>query len=81
VRDREWPYCSVRHAVRIRDYLASRYDFTRPLAVEDISDDVQRMLRKWQVHVTHPRYLGLFNPSVTQASVVGDTLTSVRLAS
>jgi glutamate/tyrosine decarboxylase-like PLP-dependent enzyme len=35
------------------------------------------MLRKWQVHVTHPRYFGLFNPSVTVASVVADFLTAM----
>ena len=35
------------------------------------------MLRKWQVHVTHPRYFGLFNPSVTVASVVADLLVAM----
>src|SRR5262245_32448591 len=51
----------------IRSYLASRYDFKKPLALDEVSADVERMLRKWQVQVTHPRYLGLFNPSVTRA--------------
>src|ERR1700679_3155955 len=35
------------------------------------------MLRTWQVQVTHPRYFGLFNPSVTFASVVADTLVAM----
>jgi glutamate/tyrosine decarboxylase-like PLP-dependent enzyme len=35
------------------------------------------MLRKWQVHVTHPRYFGLFNPSVTVASVLADLLVAM----
>jgi glutamate/tyrosine decarboxylase-like PLP-dependent enzyme len=35
------------------------------------------MLRTWQVQVTHPRYFGLFNPSVTLASVVADTLVAM----
>src|SRR5438876_396222 len=61
----------------IRDYLASRYDFTKPLALDDVIADVERMLRTWQVQVTHPRYFGLFNPSVTLASVVGDTLVAM----
>ena len=39
--------------------------------------DVEEMLRKWQVQVTHPRYFGLFNPSVTLASVVADTLVAM----
>jgi glutamate/tyrosine decarboxylase-like PLP-dependent enzyme len=38
--------------------------------------DVERMMRQWHVQVTHPRYFGLFNPSVTDASVIADTLTA-----
>ena len=57
----------------IRSYLASRYDFKKPLALDEVTTDVERMLRKWQVQVTHPRYLGLFNPSVTRASVIAET--------
>jgi len=60
----------------IRSYLASRYDFKKPLALDEVSADVERMLRKWQVQVTHPRYLGLFNPSVTRASVAADVLVA-----
>src|SRR5256886_7264388 len=61
----------------IRSYLASRYDFTQSLPLDDVIADVERMLRTWQVHVTHPRYFGLFNPSVTLASIIGDTLVAM----
>src|SRR5213593_1773669 len=61
----------------IRDYLGSRYDFTRPLALDDVVADVEQMLRTWQVQVTHPRYFGLFNPSVTLASIIADTLVAM----
>src|SRR5438309_7990358 len=61
----------------IRGYLGSRYDFTTPLALDEVIDDVERMLRTWQVQVTHPRYFGLFNPSVTLASVIADTLVAM----
>src|SRR2546426_4911617 len=61
----------------IRGYLASRYDFTKPLALDDVGADVERMLRTWQVQVTHPRYFGLFNPSVTLASIAADTLVAM----
>src|SRR5438270_1120793 len=61
----------------IRRDLASRYDFMKPLALADVVADVERMLRTWQVHVTHPRYFGLFNPSVTVASIVADTLVAM----
>jgi glutamate/tyrosine decarboxylase-like PLP-dependent enzyme len=61
----------------IRRYLAGRYDFTRPLELAAVIDDVEGMLRRWQVHVTHPRYFGLFNPSVTVASVIADLLAAM----
>src|ERR1700704_3992722 len=61
----------------IRSWLASRYDFTRPMGLDDVTADVEQMMRSWQVQVTHPRYFGLFNPSVTLASVVADTLVAM----
>lgn len=64
-------------AEEIREYLASRYDFKKELRLDEVTCDVMRMLRKWQVQVTHPRYFGLSNPSVTLASVVADTLVAM----
>jgi glutamate/tyrosine decarboxylase-like PLP-dependent enzyme len=64
-------------ADEIRTYLRSRYDFRRTVPLEDVVTDVEAMLRKWQVQVTHPRYFGLFNPSVTLASVIADTLVAM----
>jgi aromatic-L-amino-acid/L-tryptophan decarboxylase len=61
----------------IRDDLASRYDFTQPMPLDTITADVERMMRTWHVQVTHPRYFGLFNPSVTSASVIADTLVAM----
>jgi len=61
----------------IRSWLASRYDFTRPMGLDDVTADVEQMMRTWQVQVTHPRYFGLFNPSVTLASVIADTLVAM----
>ena len=61
----------------IRSYLSTRYDFNQPRGLEELGADIERMLRTWQVHVTHPRYFGLFNPSVTLASVVADTLVAM----
>src|SRR2546425_11629592 len=44
---------------------------------DDVTADVERMMRTWQVQVTHPRYFGLFNPSVTLASVIAETLVAM----
>jgi aromatic-L-amino-acid decarboxylase len=38
---------------------------------------VSGMLRKWTLHVTHPRYFGLFNPSVRPVTVVADALAAL----
>jgi aromatic-L-amino-acid decarboxylase len=64
-------------AGEIRAYLSSRFDFKQPLSLEQVVADVEKMLGTWQVQVTHPRYFGLFNPSVTLASVVADTLAAM----
>jgi glutamate/tyrosine decarboxylase-like PLP-dependent enzyme len=64
-------------AEQIRAHLVSRYDFTRSVAIDEVVADVEEMLQKWQVQVTHPRYFGLFNPSVTLASVIAETLVAM----
>jgi aromatic-L-amino-acid decarboxylase len=60
----------------IRTHLA-RYDFSGPLPLDEVSADVEQMMRMWHVQVTHSRYLGLFNPSVTFPAVLGDTLAAM----
>lgn len=62
----------------IRNHLLSFYDFSTPLDLDDVVADVEQMLRSWQVQVTHPLYLGHFNPGVTLASVVADTLVGMH---
>lgn len=69
-----YPQVSVEE---VRTHLKSRYDFRQAAKMDDIVADVERMLQTWQVQVTHPRYFGLFNPSVTLASVVADALVAM----
>jgi glutamate/tyrosine decarboxylase-like PLP-dependent enzyme len=64
-------------AEQIRAHLSSRFNFTQPIPLDEVVADVEKMLSNWQVQVTHPRYFGLFNPSVTLASVVADTLVAM----
>jgi aromatic-L-amino-acid decarboxylase len=71
------PILPTMTAEEIRSYLTSRYDFSRAQPLEQVIADVEKMLRTWQVQVTHPRYFGLFNPSVTFASVIADTLVAM----
>lgn len=62
----------------IRRYLADRFDLSEPMPLDALVREVAGMLDGWGVHVTHRRYFGLFNPSVTGASVVADTLVAAH---
>jgi len=64
-------------AEQIRAHLGSRYDFKKAIEIDEVVGDVEKMLQTWQVQVTHPRYFGLFNPSVTFASVAADLLVAM----
>jgi glutamate/tyrosine decarboxylase-like PLP-dependent enzyme len=64
-------------AEEIRKHLRTSYDFSVPLDLDRVVGDVERMMQIWQTQVTHPRYFGLFNPSVTFASVLADTIVAL----
>ncbi len=70
------PVCTDVGVDEVRRAIAS-FDFVEPRALLDLVRDVTQMLAKWTVHVTHPRYFGLFNPSVTLAGIVGDTIAAI----
>lgn len=61
----------------IRRHLEASYDFGTKISLNEIVCDVEDMMQKWQVQVTHPRYFGLFNPNVSLASVIADTLVAM----
>src|ERR1700751_4830940 len=61
----------------IRSHLANRYQFQEELPLDEVVQDAERMLRTWQVQVTHPRYLGLFNPAVPLPSVIPEALVAI----
>ena len=59
------------------DLLEQRFSFDRPMPLTETIDAVVEGMRRWTVHTTHPRYFGLFNPSVRTASVVADALVAL----
>src|SRR3989442_15740560 len=61
----------------IRRHLAARYDFSKPLDLDEVGAAVETMLHTGQADLTHPRYFGLFNPGETVASIVADTLLAM----
>jgi glutamate/tyrosine decarboxylase-like PLP-dependent enzyme len=62
---------------QLRKELEGRYTFENPVSLEEVTADAMRLLRDYTVHVTHPRYFGLFNPSVRYASVLADVLVAL----
>jgi aromatic-L-amino-acid decarboxylase len=74
---RELPVMPHVSPAEVREELETRYTFEEPVPLEEVTADVTRLLRAWTVHVTHPRYFGLFNPSVRQAGIVADTLAAL----
>lgn len=61
----------------LRAELATAFDLDAPRDLSQLTDDVIARLRTGLIHVTHPRYFGLFNPSVHEASVIADTLAAL----
>jgi glutamate/tyrosine decarboxylase-like PLP-dependent enzyme len=63
-------------AATVRQHL-SRYTFSEPVPLEVLLEDVVQMMRECNLQMTHTRYMGLFNPATTFASVVADTLVAL----
>jgi glutamate/tyrosine decarboxylase-like PLP-dependent enzyme len=57
--------------------LRANYSATDKRELELIIADVQRWLETGTLHVTHPRYFGLFNPSVHASSIIADALVAI----
>src|ERR687883_894998 len=62
---------------QLRGELEYSYTFTQPLPAASIVSDAARLLREGTVHVTHPRYFGLFNPSVRPICIAADALVAL----
>jgi glutamate/tyrosine decarboxylase-like PLP-dependent enzyme len=60
---------------RIRDWLAG-HDFAGPRPAGELLAEVTAALRRWGVHATHPRYLGLFVPTPTWWGVAGELVAA-----
>jgi len=62
---------------QLRGELERSYTFAQALPAATITSDLARLLREGTVHVTHPRYFGLFNPSVRPISIAADALVAL----
>ena len=46
------------------------------MPLDELSDDVIALLRDYSLHVTHPRYFGLFNAGVRDLGIVAEILAA-----
>ena len=52
------------------------YSFGAPVPLNELTNSVIRLFQKYSLHVTHPRYFGLFNPGVHESGIVAETLAA-----
>lgn len=71
------PVSSAPSPDEVRQALESRFDFGESIPLPALTSQVADLLRRYATHVTHPRYFGLFNPSVSAAGIVADTLVAL----
>jgi glutamate/tyrosine decarboxylase-like PLP-dependent enzyme len=74
---RERPVQPTLDPYALRTELARRYDFREPVPAERLLEEVGGLLAEGLVQVTHPRYFGLFNPSVLPVTVLGEALAAL----
>jgi aromatic-L-amino-acid/L-tryptophan decarboxylase len=60
----------------VRAEVERAFDLTRPMAADQALHAAAHLLESRAVQVTHPRYLGLFNPSVRPVTVAADALVA-----
>lgn len=61
---------------KARATVEREFDLNRPMAADKAVHAAARILESFAVQVTHPRYLGLFNPSVRPVTVAADALVA-----
>lgn len=71
------PVSSAASPDEVRHAIESRFDFGERVPLPTLTSQVIDLLRRYSTHVTHPRYFGLFNPSVSTASIVADALVAL----
>ena len=76
-RVRELPVASAPDPAALRAEVEQRFPLDAPTPPRELVLSAADLLRRHAVHVIHPRYFGLFNPSVRDASALGDALAAL----
>jgi glutamate/tyrosine decarboxylase-like PLP-dependent enzyme len=74
---RTLPVSTSANPQMIQREIESTFDLATPIPLPELTQKVVALLRSYTVQVTHPRYFGLFNPSVSEAGIVADTLAAL----
>jgi glutamate/tyrosine decarboxylase-like PLP-dependent enzyme len=71
----EGPVCRPVAPNEVRAFVeALRFD--APRSPSEVLDHLAEGMRRYQVHVAHPRYFGLFNPAPATMAIAGDLLAA-----
>jgi aromatic-L-amino-acid/L-tryptophan decarboxylase len=70
------PVARAGDAAEVRAEVATAFDLEGPLPAEEALRRAARLLAAHGVQVTHPRYFGLYNPSVRDVAVAADALVA-----
>lgn len=62
---------------KLRAELEDAFDLFRGIGLPKAVEHTVRLLREGTLHVTSPRYFGLYNPTVLEAGLVGDALAAL----
>ncbi len=76
-RVRDLPVTPRVDASALRQEVAQRFDLERGRPLADVVAQAGDLLSTYSLYVTHPRYFGLFNPSVHPSSVLADALVAL----
>lgn len=76
-RIRELPVTPVVEVDALRAEVAARFDLDAGRPLPDVVASASDLLRRYSLHVTHPRYFGLFNPSVHASGIIADALVAL----
>jgi glutamate/tyrosine decarboxylase-like PLP-dependent enzyme len=74
---RDLPVATAPDRAELRAEVERRFPLDGPAPLPDLVRAAAGLLREHAVHVTHPLYFGLYNPTVRDASALGDALTAL----
>ena len=75
-RKRSLPVTPRLSQEEIRERLR-RFDFSSPVDLAGLVEEVADLLEQGTVHPTHPRYFGLFNPGTLEAGIAADAIAAL----